>query len=61
MKKIIGIILLILFLLAFWVGLSIVFYNGGVSLLWSIILPLCTYLGAILINGFCKLIEWLLN
>lgn len=61
MKKIIGIILIILFLLAFWIGLSIVFYNGGVTLLWSIILPLCIYVGVILINGFCELVTWLLK
>ena len=61
MKKIIGIILIVLFFLAFWVGLSIVFYNGGLSLLWSIVLPFCCYVGAVLLNGFCKLVEWLLR
>lgn len=61
MKKIIGIILIVLFFLALWVGLSIVFYNGGVSLLWSIILPLCIYLSVVLINGFCELVAWLLK
>lgn len=61
MKRIIGIILIILFLLAFWVGMSFIFYSGGISLLWSIILPFCIYVTAVLVNGFCELVTWLLK
>lgn len=60
MKKIIGIMLIILFLILFWVGMSIIFYSGGVSLIWSVILPFCIYVVVALINGFCELISWLL-
>ena len=38
-KRIIGIILLVLFFGMYWVGFSSVFYIGGVKLLISIIIP----------------------
>lgn len=61
MKKIIGIILIVLFFVSFWVGLSLVFYGGGVSLWLSIVLPCCCYIGAALLLGFSELITWLLK
>ena len=61
MKKIIGIILIVLFLVAFYIGLSVVLYSGGVSLLWSIITPFLCYVGAALMMGFSELITWLLK
>lgn len=61
MKKIIGIILIVLFLVAFWVGLSVIFYNGGLSLWLSIVIPPCCYIGTTLLVGFVELIAWLLS
>ena len=61
MKKIIGIILIVLSLVAFWVGLSIMCYSSGVSLWLSIIIPPCCYIESVLILGFEKLIAWLLS
>jgi hypothetical protein len=61
MKKIIGIILLVLFFIGFWVGMSFVFYNGGLDLWLSIILPFCCYVAAVLIMAFTRLIAWLLT
>ena len=61
MKKIIGIILLALFFIGFWVGMSFIFYNGGLGLWLSIILPFCCYVEAALLLGFIYLINWLLS
>lgn len=61
MKKIIGIALIVLFLVAFGVGLSLTLYSGGVSLLWSIVAPFLCYIGAALMIGFSELITWLLK
>lgn len=61
MKKIIGIALIILFLIAFWVGLSLTLYSGGVSLWWSIVTPILCYITAALVIGFSELITWLLK
>ena len=61
MKRIVGYILLLLFFIAFWAFLSFIFYNGGLSLLTSIVLPFCCYIIAALIAGFLELIVWLLN
>lgn len=61
MKKIIGIILIILSSITFWIGLSLLFYSGGLGLLMSIILPLCIFIGAALIVAFANLIGWLLS
>lgn len=61
MKKIIGIALIVLFLIAFWIGLSVMLYSGGVSLWWSIITPLLCYVGAALIIAFSELVTWLLK
>ena len=61
MKKVIGIILLFLFFISFWVGLSFVFYTGGLSLLWSILLPFFVYIGAALLISFIELVTWLLK
>lgn len=61
MKKIIGIALITLFLIAFWIGLSLTLYSGGVSLWWSIITPCLCYIGAALIMAFSELITWLLK
>jgi hypothetical protein len=60
MKKIIGITLIVLFLVSFWVGLSFVFYSAGLSLPWSITIPFLCYVGAVLIVGFTELVSWLL-
>lgn len=61
MKKIIRIALIILFLVMFWVGLSLILHNKGVSLEWSIAAPFCCYIGAVLMIGISKLIVWLLK
>lgn len=61
MKKIIGIALIVLFLVAFGVGLSVTLYSGGVSLLWSIVTPFLCYIGAALIMAFSELVTWLLK
>ena len=61
MKKIIGIILAILSFASFWIGLSFAFYFGGMSLIWSIIMPLCCYIAAALLVGLVSLIGWLLS
>lgn len=61
MKKIIGIILIALFLVAFWVGMSFIFYGGGLDLWLAIIIPLCCYIVAALLLGFIHLISWLLD
>lgn len=61
MKKIIGIILAILFFVSFWIGLSFTFYFGGMNLTWSIIMPLCCYVATALLVGLVSLIGWLLN
>lgn len=61
MKKIIGYALIVLFFAAFWVGLSIVFYSGGISLPWSIAIPFLCYIVAALLMGFTELVTWLLK
>ena len=61
MKKIIGIILTILSFAAFYIGLSFVFYFGGLNIWWSIAMPLLCYVGAILIMAFAHLVAWLLT
>lgn len=61
MKKIIGIILLALFFIGFWVGISFIFYSGGLSLWLSILIPFCCYVAAVLIVAFTRLIAWLLT
>ena len=61
MKKIIGYALIVLFLASFWVGLSLVFYSGGISLLWSIAIPFLCFVGAVLLVGFVELVAWLLK
>lgn len=61
MKKIIGIALIVLFLVLVWIGLSLTLYSGGVSLWWSIIIPLCCYIGAALMLAFTELVTWLLK
>ena len=61
MKKIIGYALIVLFLASSWGGLSIVFYSGGISLLWSITIPFLCYVGAVLLVGFAELVSWLLK
>ena len=61
MKKIIGYALIVLFIVSFWVGLSIMFYSRGISLPWSIAIPFLCYIVAVLFAGFAELIAWLLN
>ena len=61
MKKIIGYALIVLCHVLFWVGLSIVFYSGGISLPWSIAIPFLCYVGAVLLVGLAELICWLLK
>ena len=61
MKKIIGIALIVLFIVAFWVGLSLTLYSAGASLFWSIVTPSLCYIVTALIIGFSKLITWLLK
>jgi hypothetical protein len=61
MKKIIGIVLIVLFLVAVGIGLSLTLYSGGVSLLWSIVTPFLCYIGAALMIGFSELVTWLLK
>jgi hypothetical protein len=59
LKKIIGVILIILFFGAIWAGLTVMFYTGGMPILISIIMPLGIYVVAILFYGFILLLEWL--
>ena len=61
MKKIIGIILIVLFIIAFWTGLSLVLYHGGVGLLWSIVVPCLGCVATALLIGFAELVAWLLT
>ena len=61
MKKIIGIILIVLFFVVFWVGMSLVFYSGGLNLWWSIIIPFLCYVAAALMLAFVQLVAWLLT
>jgi hypothetical protein len=61
MKKIIGIVLIALFFILLWVGLSFVFYSGGINLWLSIIIPPCCYIEAALLIGFLELVTWLLK
>lgn len=59
MKETIGIILIILSLIVYWIGLSLLFYSDGLGLLMSIILPLCIFIGEALIVAFASLMGWL--
>ena len=59
--NLIGIVLIALFFISLWVGLSFVFYSGGINLWLSIIIPPCCYIGAALIIGFLELVTWLLE
>ena len=61
MKKIIGYALIVLFIVSFWVGLSIMFYSSGISLPWSIAIPFLCYIVAVLLIGLAELVTWLLN
>ena len=61
MKKIIGIILIVLFFVAFWVGMSLVFYGGGLDLWLAIIIPPCCYIASALLLEFVALVSWLLD
>ena len=61
MKKIIGYTLIVLFIISFWAGLSIMIYSSGISLPWSIAIPFLCYIVAVLLIGFAELIAWLLN
>lgn len=61
MKKIIGIILLILFFVAIAVGTSILFCFCGVNWVVSILLTLGAFVAAALIIGFAELVGWLLS
>lgn len=59
MKKIIGHILLALFLVFFYVGETLIFILGDCH--WAVIAfaPLGTFVGVALIVGFMVLVEWL--
>ena len=61
MKKVIGIALIILLFVGYWIGLSFVFYGGGLNLWLSIIIPPCCGIAVLLILGLTELIGWLLS
>ena len=61
MKKIIGIILLILVFALIWGGLFSIFYTGGVNFMWSIFLPFGCLLVSAIVGLIIELIQWLLS
>lgn len=61
MKKVLGIILAIVFALLFWVALTWIFYTGGVGLVLSILLPPGCALGALALVALVDLIVNLID
>lgn len=49
MKRILGIIIAVLMAILFWVGLTLVFYSGGLGLVISILIPPGCAIAAILL------------
>lgn len=61
MKKVLGIILAVVFALLFWVALTWIFYTGGVGLVLSILLPPGCALGALALVALVDLIVNLID
>lgn len=61
MKRVLGIILAIVFALLFWVALTWIFYTGGVGLVLSILLPPGCALGALALVALVDLIVNLID
>lgn len=58
-KRIIGILLIILSFFVFWLGFSFLSYAGGTDLWISIAIPPCCCVFTILLGAFVHLISWL--